>query len=107
MGKKIILIGAGSTNFGLGTIGDIFKSKVLVGSTIVLLDINTEALKNSETIAKNYNNQLNLNFKIEATTSRKEALKNSDFCIISIEVAPRFDLFGVPSNSIIHLSRVF
>ena len=26
--KKIILIGAGSTNFGLGTIGDIFKSKI-------------------------------------------------------------------------------
>ena len=93
MGKKIILIGAGSTNFGLGTIGDIFKSKVLVGSTIVLLDINTEALKNSETIAKNYNKQLNLNFKIEATTSRKEALNDADFCIISIEVAPRFDLW--------------
>ena len=58
--SKIVLIGAGSTNFGLGTIGDIFKSKVLVGSTIVLLDINTDALKNSETIAKNYNEQLNL-----------------------------------------------
>ena len=91
--SKIVLIGAGSTNFGLGTIGDIFKSKVLVGSKIVLLDINTEALKNSETIAKNYNKQLNLNFKIEATTSRKEALNDADFCIISIEVAPRFDLW--------------
>jgi len=91
--SKIVLIGAGSTNFGLGTIGDIFKSKVLVGSTIVLHDINADALKNSETIAKNYKEQLNLNFKIEATTSRKEALKNADFCIISIEVAPRFDLW--------------
>ena len=38
--KKIVLIGAGSTNFGLGTIGDIFKSKILAGSTIVLHDIN-------------------------------------------------------------------
>ena len=93
MKKKIVLIGAGSTNFGLGTIGDIFKSKILAGSTIVLHDINAEALKNSETIAKNYNVQLNLNFNIQATTSRKEALKNADFCIISIEVAPRFDLW--------------
>ncbi len=91
--SKIVLIGAGSTNFGLGTIGDIFKSKVLAGSTIVLHDIDAEALKNSETIAKNYNVQLNLNFNIHATTSRKEALKNADFCIISIEVAPRFDLW--------------
>ena len=56
MDKKITLIGAGSTNFGLGTIGDIFKSKVLAGSTIVLHDINEESLRNSETIAKNYNN---------------------------------------------------
>ena len=93
MQKRTVLIGAGSTNFGLGTIGDIFKSKVLVGSTIVLHDINANTLKNSETIAKNYNEQLNLNFRIEATTSRKEALKDADFCIISIEVAPRFDLW--------------
>ncbi len=91
--NRIVLIGAGSTNFGLGTIGDIFKSKVLAGSTIVLHDINTDALKNSETIAKNYNDKLNLNFIIESTTSRKDALKNADFCIISIEVAPRFDLW--------------
>ena len=27
--KKIVLIGAGSQNFGLGVIGDIFKSKTL------------------------------------------------------------------------------
>ena len=34
--EKIVLIGAGSQNFGLGIIGDIFKSKVLEGSHIVL-----------------------------------------------------------------------
>ena len=32
--KKIVLIGAGSQNFGLGVIGDIFKSKTLEGSKI-------------------------------------------------------------------------
>ena len=93
MEKRIVLIGAGSTNFGLGTIGDIFKSKILKGSTIVLHDINKTSLKNSEEIAKKYLNKLNLNFKIESTTSRSDALKNADFCIISIEVAPRFDLW--------------
>ena len=93
MEKRIVLIGAGSTNFGLGTIGDIFKSKILQGSTIVLHDINKTSLKNSEEIAKKYLDKLNLNFKIESTTSRSDALKNADFCIISIEVAPRFDLW--------------
>jgi len=93
MEKRIVLIGAGSTNFGLGTIGDIFKSKNLIGSTIILHDINDKYLKKSEEIAKKYLNKLNLNFKLEATTSRKNALQNADFCIISIEVAPRFDLW--------------
>ena len=36
--KKIVLIGAGSQNFGLGVIGDIFKSKTLEGSKIFLHD---------------------------------------------------------------------
>ena len=43
--KKIVLIGAGSAVFGLGTINDIFQSDSLVGSTIVLHDINEAALK--------------------------------------------------------------
>ena len=91
--SKIVLIGAGSTNFGLGTIGDIFKSKILDKSTIVLHDINAESLKNTELIAKRYKEKLKLDFTIEATTSRKDALKKADFCIISIEVQPRFDLW--------------
>ena len=93
MKKRIVLIGAGSTNFGLGTIGDIFKSKILEGSTIVLHDINKDALKNSEKIAKKFLDNLKLNFIIESTVSRGEALKKADFCIISIEVGKRFDLW--------------
>ena len=38
---RIVLIGAGSTIFGLGVVGDIFKSKTLEGSTIVLHEIIT------------------------------------------------------------------
>ena len=91
--NKIVLIGAGSANFGLGTIGDIFKSKVLEGSTITLHDINAKALDNTKNIALKYKEQLKINCNIEATTNRKEALKNASFCIISIEVGNRFDLW--------------
>ena len=90
---KIVLIGAGSANFGLGTVGDIFKSKLLKGSTIVLHDINPIALKKTKTIAEGYKSKLKVNFTIEATTNRKDALKDADFCIISIEVGNRFDLW--------------
>ena len=49
--KKIVLIGAGSRNFGLGTISDIFKSKVLEGTIITLHDINEKSLNNTKEIA--------------------------------------------------------
>tara|TARA_Y100000590_G_scaffold439840_1_gene564395 strand:- start:488 stop:1795 length:1308 start_codon:yes stop_codon:yes gene_type:complete len=91
--NKIVLIGAGSANFGLGTIGDIFKSKILEGSTITLHDINAEALEKTKSIANNFKEKLNVNYNIEATTERSEALKNATYCIISIEIGNRFDLW--------------
>ena len=91
--NKIVLIGAGSANFGLGTIGDIFKSKVLEGSTISLHDINAKALENTKNIALKYKEKLKVNFNIEATTNREDALKDATFCIISVEVGKRFDLW--------------
>ena len=91
--NKIVLIGAGSTNFGLGTVGDIFKSKILEGSTIVLHDINSETLNKTKNIVEIYKEKLEVNFIIETTTDRKEALKNANYCIISIEIGNRFDLW--------------
>ena len=91
--SRIVLIGAGSTNFGLGTIGDIFKSKVLEGSTIILHDINSKTLNKTKKIADEFKEKLNVDVNIEATTSRKDALKNANFCLISIEIGKRFDLW--------------
>ena len=93
MTEKIVLIGAGSANFGLGTISDIYKSKILEGSTITLHDINAKTLENTKNIANKYQQELGVSFTIEATTNRADALKNADFCIISIEVGNRFDLW--------------
>ena len=91
--NKIVLIGAGSANFGLGTIADIFKSKILEGSTICLHDINSKALEKTTNIANKFKDKLDVNFNIEATTERKKALKDATFCIISIEIGNRFDLW--------------
>ncbi len=93
MAQRIVLIGAGSTNFGLGTLGDIFASKVLEGSTIVLHDINPTALKKVESIGFQHIKDRNLPFTLLATTDRREALKGATFCVISIEVGNRFELW--------------
>ncbi|MBN1535736.1 MAG: alpha-glucosidase [Anaerolineales bacterium] len=93
MTSRIVLIGAGSAMFGYCTLGEIFRSKVLEGSTIVLLDINEQALKRVEATTKEYIQHNNLNYKLIATTDRKEALQGADYCVISIEVGNRYDLW--------------
>ena len=106
MGKRIVLIGAGSAMFGLGALGDIFKCRALEGSTVVLYDIDEASLKRVRTITQGFIEKSTLPFYVDATTSRKEALKGADFCIISIEVGNRYELweqdwrlplqFGIP-----------
>ena len=91
--EKIVLIGAGSQNFGLGIISDIFKSKGLDGCEIFLHDIDKTTLANTKIIANDYKEKLGIDVDIKASISRKEALKGATFCIISIEVGKRFDLW--------------
>ena len=62
MSNRIVIIGAGSTNFGLGIVGDFFKSKILEGSTLVLHDINAKTLENTKNIALSYKEKLGVNF---------------------------------------------
>ena len=45
MTQKIVLIGAGSANFGLEAVSDIYRSKILEGSDIVLHDTDEKSLK--------------------------------------------------------------
>jgi alpha-galactosidase len=93
MASKIVLIGAGSAQFGFGTLGDIFRSKVLAGSEVVLHDINPEALQKVDQVAQQYIQEHQLPFTVSVTTSRPEALQGADFCVISIEVGNRFALW--------------
>lgn len=93
MQKRIVLIGAGSAQFGYGTIGDILQSKVLEGSHIVLHDINPKTLAIVEENGRKFIEEHDLPFTISATTDRKEALQRADFVINSIEVGNRFELW--------------
>ncbi len=59
----------------------------------MLHDINAAKLSQVENITQRYIQAHNLPYKLEATTSREKALKGADFCIISIEVGNRFELW--------------
>ncbi|NLH90418.1 MAG: alpha-glucosidase [Treponema sp.] len=93
MTMRIVLIGAGSAQFGFGTLGDIFSSTLLKGSHIALVDIDGEALGNVYKAAQAFAEANGLNFTLSAHTDRREALKGADFVIISIEVGNRFELW--------------
>lgn len=90
---KIVLVGAGSLQFGLGMLGDIFQSKTLKGCEITLHDINEEAMNNVLNKALVFVKENNLDFTVNASLNRKEAFKKANFIISSIEVGDRFKLW--------------
>ena len=84
---KIVLIGAGSAQFGTDMLCDLFAARdELKGSTIILVDINPEALEIMVQVARRLNEATGQPFLIEATTDRVEALPGARFVIISIAV---------------------
>lgn len=90
---KIVLVGAGSAQFGCGTLGDIFSSKRLKGAEVTLHDINAESLAATLEAAQAAIREHALDFRLNATTDRKAAFKGADFIISSIEVGNRFQLW--------------
>jgi alpha-galactosidase len=90
---KIALVGAGSAQFGCGTLGDIFSSKALAGCEIALHDINPETLGATLKTAREFATAHSLENRLTATTDRREAFRGADFVISSIEVGNRFQLW--------------
>ena len=90
---KIALVGAGSVQFGSGTLGDIFSSRVLAGCEIALHDINPDTLGATLKTAQEFAALHSLANKLTATTDRRAAFKGADFIISSIEVGNRFKLW--------------
>jgi alpha-galactosidase len=90
---RIVLVGAGSAQFGLGTLADVLRSKVLEGSTVVLHDINPTALARVHDVAMAHVAHHKLPFTVVATADRKVAFKGANYIISSIEVGDRFELW--------------
>lgn len=92
---KIVLIGAGSAQFGFGMLGDMFSCPALNGSEIALVDINQDALARVASTATAFVQDRKLPFRITASADRREVLRGADFIVISIEVGDRFALWDM------------
>lgn len=88
MGKtKIVLIGAGSTSFGVSTVADFFQQREkFLGSTLVLCDVDTVKLNRVKRLADRMNEATGNPFHIEAATDYRDALAGAGFVFVSVEV---------------------
>ncbi|MCC6456018.1 MAG: alpha-glucosidase/alpha-galactosidase [Caldilineaceae bacterium] len=84
---KITLVGAGSTSFGLGMLLDLAAyGEELAGSTIVLNDVNPNALDLMLQAGRLLNGQGMGNLHFEGTTDLDAALDGAEFVITSVAV---------------------
>lgn len=90
--EKIVVIGAGSLQFGLGSVGSVINSEVLTGSTVCLHDIHEKNLALVTQACQSAVEKKKLDFTIESSIDRKEALKDATFVINAIEIPPRFKI---------------
>ncbi|MEX0288743.1 MAG: hypothetical protein AB3N14_06495, partial [Flavobacteriaceae bacterium] len=92
MSTKIVLIGAGSKEFGPATTRDVLLSDVLAKGDIhlELMDINPAELLAHQKYADKIAQKLGRTTKITQTTSLDDALKGADFVISAIEIKRYF-----------------
>src|SRR6266498_1494313 len=90
---KITVIGAGSAIFGENTLSAIIRSKKLCGSTLALVDRNTESLDIVHRLAERLNREWKSEMKITAHSNHAEALADSKFVVNAIEVGARENLW--------------
>ena len=84
---KIVLVGAGSREFGPATIRDICLSDAIcaVGINLMLMDTSNERLPVTCTYAERIARQLNRNLSVNTSTDLSQALEGADFVVVAIE----------------------
>ena len=85
-GKKIVLIGAGSSSFMPAIMRGLITSEDFKGATIGLVDIDPETLEYIEKTAWRVVKDNNLDLKIQASTDRRDVLPDADYVTVTISV---------------------
>jgi alpha-galactosidase len=84
---KIVMVGAGSTSFGFGSLCDLMTARdLLKGSTVALVDTNPDALGTIAAVATRMNEAFGSPFSIQVAADRCDALPDADFVIIAVAV---------------------
>ncbi len=92
---KLVLVGAGSAQFGAQLLGDVFQSRILDGADIVLNDISPAAVEKTRALAQDHIDAKGLHHRVTVEGDLRMALKGADFVVILIEVGDRFSLWDL------------
>jgi alpha-galactosidase len=82
---KITLIGAGSVVFTRNLCSDILLTPALQDSTIALMDIDPQRLKQAQDLVQALVDQRQLPARVEATTDRRDAVADADYVITTFQ----------------------
>ncbi|HYH11438.1 MAG TPA: hypothetical protein VD789_03705, partial [Thermomicrobiales bacterium] len=83
---KIVIIGAGSTEFTPGLLADLVSSPHLNDAEVALVDIDPWAVETMVGLAQRLSGERGANLRILGTTDRREALPGADFVTTTIAV---------------------
>jgi alpha-galactosidase len=84
---KVTIIGAGSMVFATQLIKDILLTPTLDSGTFALVDIDSARLELTHQMAELLIDQTGRNWSVQASSDRKQVLRDSDYVINTIEVA--------------------
>jgi alpha-galactosidase len=83
---KLVVIGAGSADFGPAILADVLTNPAFEGSTLSLVDIEPNSLRLMTKLAQRMNQEWASGVNIEAAADRKKALPDADFVLVAVEV---------------------
>jgi alpha-galactosidase len=86
MGKRIAIVGGGSSMFVPLLLRKLIGSDVLRGSIVVLMDVDAHRLEVMDTLGRRLVEREGADLKIESTTNQRDALTGADFVIVAIAV---------------------
>ncbi len=85
---RIVLVGAGSRDFGAATVRDVLLSDTLAQRPLILtlMDIAADRLPEIESYARHVVQSLRREAIVHATTRLEEALEGADFVVTAVEI---------------------
>lgn len=83
---KIVFLGASSAAFGMSMFRDLFSTRELAGSTLVLVGRSPERLERSTRLARLLNEKSGAGYRIETTTDWRSALDGAEFVVHSTAI---------------------